>query len=139
MLHLYVRVFGVASEAVGVIGAVQQGPFEPAGASLREAAAEDGDEVLASEGLRHQFPALARFGVASEGSLHQRRRVELGLHGFHQVFGGVLGAPQARLFFFDFADGVVDVAARGFGKGIEKFLEAFRLAEFAGEGGVDGH
>jgi hypothetical protein len=29
--------------------------------------------------------------------------------------------------------------ARGFGEGIEKFLEAFGLAEFAGESGVDGH
>jgi hypothetical protein len=50
-----------------------------------------------------------------------------------------LRAAKARVFFFDFADGVVDVLARGVGKGIEKFLQSFGLAKFAGEGGVDGH
>src|ERR1700739_797329 len=59
--------------------------------------------------------------------------------GFHQVFSGVLRAAQARLFFFDFADFAVDLVARGVGKGIEEFLEAFGLAEFAGEERVDGH
>jgi hypothetical protein len=29
--------------------------------------------------------------------------------------------------------------ALGFGKGIEEFLQAFGLAEFAGEDGMDGH
>jgi hypothetical protein len=29
--------------------------------------------------------------------------------------------------------------ARGFGQGVKEFLEAFGLAEFAGEDGVDGH
>jgi hypothetical protein len=29
--------------------------------------------------------------------------------------------------------------ARGFGQGVEEFLEAFGLADFAGEGGMDGH
>ena len=51
----------------------------------------------------------------------------------------VLGAAQARLFFFDFADLAVDLLARGFGEGVEKFLETFGLAEFAGEKRVDGH
>jgi hypothetical protein len=51
----------------------------------------------------------------------------------------VLGAAQARLFFFDFADLAVDLVARGFWQGVEEFLEALGLAEFAGEGGVDGH
>jgi hypothetical protein len=41
--------------------------------------------------------------------------------------------------FFDFADLSVDLVTRGFGEGIEEFLEALGLAEFAGEGGVDGH
>jgi hypothetical protein len=79
------------------------------------------------------------WGVAAECSLHQRRRVELGFHGFHQVFSGVLGATQARLFSFNFADLAVNLVARGYGKGVEEFLEAFGLAEFAGEDGVDGH
>ena len=139
MLRLYVQVFGVSSVSVGVLGGIEQGVGKIGGTSVGEAAAEDGDEVLASEGLRHEFPSLAGFGVAREGSFHQRRRVELGFHGFHQVFSGVLRAAQARLFFFDFADLAVDLAARGFGKGIEKFLEAFGLAEFAGEERVDGH
>jgi hypothetical protein len=104
-----------------------------------EAAAEDGDEVLPPVRLRHEFPSLAGLDVAAEGSLHQRRRIELGFHGFHQVFGGVLGAAQARVFFLDFADLAVDLLTRGFGKGIEEFLEAFGLAEFAGENGMDGH
>jgi hypothetical protein len=139
VLRLYIRDPGVASETAGVLGAVQQGPFKPAGASVGEAAAEDGDEVLASKRLRHEFPALAGFGVAGEGSFHQRGRVEFGFHGFHQVFGGVLGASQARLFFFDFADLAVDLVARGFGESVKEFLEAFGLAEFAGEDGMDGH
>ena len=138
MLRLYVRVRGVSSMSVGVVGGITQGIFKMEKTSLWEAAAEDIDEVLASERLRHELPSPAGFGVAGEGSLHQRRRVEFGFHGFHQVFSGMLGAAQARLFFFDFADKVVDVVARGFGKGIEEFLKAFGLAEFAGEEGVDG-
>ena len=62
-----------------------------------------------------------------------------GFHGFHQVFSGVLCAAQARLFFFDFADLAVDLVARGFWKGVEEFLKALGLAEFAGEDGMDGH
>jgi hypothetical protein len=42
------------------------------------------------------------------------------------------GAAQARFFFFDLADLAVDLLARAFGKGIEEFLEAFGLTEFAG-------
>lgn len=42
-------------------------------------------------------------------------------------------------FFFDFVDFAVDLVARRFGKGIEKFLEAFGLAEFTGEGGMAGN
>jgi hypothetical protein len=87
--------------------------------------------------LRHEFPSLAGFGVAGEGSLHQRRRIQFGFHGFHQIFGGVLGARYPRVFFL-FADFAGDLVARGFGKGVEKSLEAFGLAEFAGECGVDG-
>jgi hypothetical protein len=102
---------------VGVLGALKQGVLKPSSAGFREAAAEDGDEVLAAEGLRHEFPALAGFGVAAKGSFHQRRRVELGFHGFHQIFSGMLGAAKARLFFFDFADFAVDLVARGFGQG----------------------
>jgi hypothetical protein len=113
--------------AVGVLGAVQQRPFKPSGAGIREAAAEDSDEILASEGLRHALPSLAGLGVAGEGGFHQGRRVEFGFHSFHQIFGGVLGATQARLFFFDFADFAVDLVARGVGQGVEKFLEAFGL------------
>jgi hypothetical protein len=47
-----------------------------------------------------------------------------------------LRAAQARLLFFDLADFTVDLVARGFGEGIEEFLEALRLAEFTGEDGV---
>lgn len=107
--------------------------------SLREAAAEDIDEVLASKGLRHEFPSLAGFCVAGKGGFHHRRRIEFGLHGFHQVFSSMLGAAEARFFFFDAADGVIDMLARGFGKGIEKFLKALGLAEFASESGMDRH
>jgi hypothetical protein len=139
MLRLYVQILGISGVAVGVLSALEQGVRKPSGAGFGEAAAEDGDEILASEGLRHEFPSLAGPGIAGEGSFHQRRRVEFGFHGLHQVFGGVLGAAQARLFFFNFADFAVDLLARGFGKGVEKFLEAFGLAEFAGEDGMDGH
>ena len=123
--------------SVGVLGGFTQGIFKMEKTSLREAAAEDIDEVLASQRLRHELPSLARVGVAGEGSLHQRRRVELGFHGFHQVFSDMLRAAQARLFFFYFADFTVNLLARGFGQGIEKFLEAFGLAEFTGEDGMD--
>jgi hypothetical protein len=125
--------------SAGVLGGITQGIFKMEKTSLRVAAAEDIDEVLASEGLRHHCPSLAGFGIAAESSLHQRRRVEFGFHGFHQIFSGVLGAAQARLFFFDFADLTVDLVARGFGQGVEEFLEAPGLAEFAGKNGVDEH
>ncbi len=111
MLRLYVRARGVSSVSVGVLSGILQGEGKIGGASVGEAAAEDGDEVLASERLRHEFPSLARSGVAGERSLHQRRRIELGFHGFHQIFSGVLGAAQARLFFFDFADFAVNLVA----------------------------
>jgi hypothetical protein len=139
VLRLYVRISGVASEAVGVIGAVQEGSFEVEGAGFGIAATEDEDQVLPAQRLRHEFPSLAGPGIAGEGSFHPQRRVEFGFHGFHQVFGGMLRPAQARLFFFDFADLAVDLLARGFRKGIEEFLKAFGLAEFSGERGVDGH
>jgi hypothetical protein len=60
-------------------------------------------------------------------------------HGFHQVFSGMLSTSEAGVFFLTSRTGVVYILARGVGKGIKKFLEAFRLAEFAGEGGVDWH
>jgi hypothetical protein len=123
--------------SIGVLGGVLQGEGKVGGAGVGEAAAEDGDEVLPSEGLRHEFPSLARAGVAAEGSLHQRRWIKFGFHGFHQVFGGMLSASQARLFFFHFTDFTVNLLARGFGQGIEEFLEAFGLAKFAGEDGVE--
>jgi hypothetical protein len=125
--------------SIGVLGGVLQGEGKIGGASVGEAAAEDGDEVLPSERLRHEFPSLARSSVAGESSLHQRRRIELGFHGFHQIFGGMLGTAQARLFSFHFADFTVNLLARGCGEGIEKFLETLGLAKFAGENGVDGH
>lgn len=139
VLRLYVGVRGVSSVSVGVLRGVEQGEGKIGGASVGESAAEDGDEVLASVGLRHEFPSLAGLGVAAECSPHQRRRIKLGFHGFHQVFSGVLRAAQARVFFFYFADFMVDLVARGFRQGVEKFLEAFGLAEFAGEERVDGH
>ena len=125
--------------SVDVLGGILQSEGKVGSASVGEAAAEDGDEVLSSEGLRHEFPSLARSSVAGESSLHQRWRIEFGFHGFHQVFSGVLGSAQARLFFFDFADFAVNLLARGFGQGVEEFLEAFGLPKFAGEGWVDGH
>jgi hypothetical protein len=137
VLRLYVQILGVSRVLAGVAGAFTQGIFKVEKTSLREAAAEDVDEVLAAEGLRHEFPALARFGVAGECGFDHRRRVEFGLHGFGHVFDGLLKPAEAGFFFLDAADGVVDMAARGFGKGIEKFLQAFGLAEFAG--GMDGH
>jgi len=56
------------------------------------------------------------FGIAGKCHTDQWRQVELGFHGFHQIFSGVLGAPQARLFFFDFADLAVNLVAAGFGQ-----------------------
>jgi hypothetical protein len=121
------------------LGGIQDGSLNVASAGFRIAGTENKDQISASQRLRHEFPSLAGFGVAGEGGLHQRRRIELGFHGFHQVFGGMPGAAQARLFFFDFADLAVDLVARRFGQGVEEFLETFGLAEFAGEGGMDGH
>lgn len=128
--------------SVGVLGGIQDGSLDVEGARFGEAAAEDEDQILPSEGLRHEFPSLAGLGVAAECSFHQRRRIEFGFHGFHgfhQVFSGMLRAAQARFFFLDFADFAVDLLARGLGEGVEKFLEPFGLAEFAGEKRVDGH
>jgi hypothetical protein len=139
VLRLYVGVRGGSSVSVGVLGGVLQGEGKIGGASVGESAAEDGDEVLPSVGLRHEFPSLSGLGVAAECSFHQRRRVELGFHGFHQIFSGVLGAAQARVFFLDFADLAVDLLTLRVGQGVEEFLEAFGLAEFAGEGGMDWH
>jgi hypothetical protein len=51
----------------------------------------------------------------------------------------MLSTSEAGVFFLTSRTGVVYILARGVGKGIKKFLEAFRLAEFAGEGGVDWH
>jgi hypothetical protein len=51
----------------------------------------------------------------------------------------MLSTAEAGFFFLDFTDLTVDLVTRGFGQGIEKFLEAFGLAESAGEDGVDGH
>jgi hypothetical protein len=137
-LNRFSLISGVGA-AVSILGALEQGVLKPAGAGVGEAAAEDRDEILPAEGLRHEFPTAAGFGVSGEGGFDEGRRVELGFHGFHQVFSGVLGATLAGLFFFDFTDGVVDVAAGGFGKGVEEFLEAFGLAEFAGEDGMERH
>ena len=139
MLRLYAKVRGVSSVSVGVLGGIQDGPLDIEGARFRIASAEDEDQVLPAQRLRHEFPSLAGLGVAAECSFHQRRRIEFGFHGFHQIFRGMLRAAQARVFFFDFADGVVDMLARGFGKGIKKIPETFGLAEFAGEKRVDGH
>src|SRR6185312_3061423 len=76
--------------APGILSAFPDGVLKPAGAGFGIAAAENGDEVLASVGLRHKSPSLAGLGVAAECSLHQRRRVEFGFHGFHQIFSGVM-------------------------------------------------
>jgi len=133
VLRLYVRVRGFSGVSVGVFGGVQDGSLDVEGARFRIASAKDEDQVLPAERLRHEFPSPAGLGVAAECSFHERRRVELGFHGFHQVFGGVLGAAQTRLFFFDFTDFAVDLVARGFGKGVKEFPETFGLAEFAGE------
>lgn len=123
----------------GVFGGVEGGSLDVEGAGFGIAAAKNEDQVLPAERLRHQFPSLAGYGVAGEGGFHQRRRVEFGFHGFHQVFSSVLRTAEARLFFFDFADLAVDLVTRGFGQGVEKFLEAFGLAEFAGEDRMDLH
>lgn len=127
------------SVVVGVLSALQQDPLKVAGAGFRKAADEDVDEVLPAERLRHEFPSLAGTGIAGEGGFDQRWKIELGFHGFHEVFDGVFGTALARLFFFDFADGVVNPVASGVRKGVEEFQEAFGFGEFAGEGRVDGH
>jgi hypothetical protein len=129
--------YSLSGVSAGVFGGIQDGPLDIEGARCRIAAAEDEDQILPAERLRHEFPSLAGLGVAAECSLHQRRWIELGFHGFHQIFCGVLRAAQARLFFFDFADLAVDLVARGFGKGIEKVLQAFGLAKFTSENRVD--
>lgn len=123
MLRLYAELGGISSAPVDVWDGFTQGIFKMEKPSLREAAAEDVDEVLAPEGLRHEFPSLAGFGVAAEGSLHHRRRIEFGFHGFGQEFDGLLEPAKARFFFFDAADEAVEVIARGFGEGIEESFE----------------
>ena len=85
------------------------------------------------------FHPCRAWALRRNAAFIRRRRVEFGFHGFHQIFGGVLGATQARVFFFDFANFAVDLVARGFGQGVEEFQEAFGLAEFTGESGMDGH
>jgi len=139
VLRLYVRVPGVCSEAAGVLSGIQDGSLDVEGARFGITATKNKDQILPAERLRHKFPSLAGLGVAAEGSLHQRRRIKLGFHGFHQIFGGVLRAAQTCVFSFDFADFAVDLVARGFGEGIEEFPEALGLAEFEGESWVDGH
>jgi hypothetical protein len=139
MLCLYVRVRGFPSVSVGVLGGVQDGPLDIEGTRFRIAAAEDENQVLSTERLRHELPSLAGLGVAAECSFHQRRWIEFGFHGFHQIFSGMLSTTETRVFLFDFSDGVVNMLAGGVGKGIEEFLQAFGLAEFAGEERVEGH
>ena len=124
--------------SAGVLGGFAQGIFKMEKASFREAAAKNVDEVLAPERLRHEFPPLSGFGVTGEGGFHQRRRVELGFHGFHQEFDGLLKAAEAGFFFFDAADEVVEIVAGGFRKGVEESFEAV-AAESTGEEWVDRH
>jgi hypothetical protein len=109
--------------AVGVLSALQQDALKVSGASLGKAADEDADQVLPAERLRHEFPSLAGAGVTGEGGLDERRWIEFGFHGLHEVFGGVLGASLARLFFLDLADGVVNPIAAGVGEGVEEFQD----------------
>jgi hypothetical protein len=44
----------------------------------------------------HPWRALA---FQAKAALYQRRWIEFGFHGLHQIFSGVLCAAQARLFF----------------------------------------
>lgn len=78
------------------------------------------------------------FGVAGESGFDQRWRIEFGLHDFGQEFDGLLDAAQTGVFFFDAADGVVELLARGIGEGVEEFEEAM-AAQGAGEERVNGH
>jgi hypothetical protein len=121
VLRLYVRIRGVSFVSAGVLGGVQDGPLDIKSARFRIATTEDEDQVLPAERLRHEFPSLAGLGVAAEGGFHQRRRVELGFHGFHQILGGVLRAAQARLFFFNFADLTVDLWREDSGRELKNF------------------
>lgn len=124
--------------SAGVLGGFTQGIFKMEKTSLGVASAEDIDEVCAPERLRHEFQALTGLRIAGEGGFHQRRRVELGLHGFSQKFDGLPDAAQAGFFFFDAADEAVEVFARGFGEGVEESYETVS-AESAGEKCVEGH
>jgi hypothetical protein len=114
------------------------GIFKMEKTRLREAAAEDIDEVLAAERLRHEFPSLVGLGIAGEGNFHQRRRVELGFHGGGEELDGLIQAAEAGFFFFDAADEVVEFVAGGFGEGVEESFEAV-TAEGAGKKKVEGH
>jgi len=111
VLRLYVRVPGVCCVAAGVLGGIQDGSLDVEGARFRIASAEDEDQILPAQRLRHKFPSLAGSGVAAECSFHQRWRIELGFHSFHQVFSGVLRPAQTRVFSFDFADLAVDLVS----------------------------
>ena len=107
-------------------------------ASFGEAAAEDGDEVLPAQRLRHEVPSLAGFGIAGEGRGEQRWRVEFGFHGFRQELDGLLDAAQAGVFFFDTADEVIEVIAGGFGEGVEESYQTV-AAKGTSEKWVEGH
>ena len=124
--------------AAGVLSGFTQGIFKMEKTCLREAAAEDIDQVLASERLRHEFPALARFGFAGESGFDQWWRVELGFHGFSQVFDCLLKPTKAGFFFFDAADEAVEVIAGGFGEGVEESFQAV-AAKGAGEERMERH
>jgi len=132
VLRLYVQVPSVSSVSIGVLGGVEQGVGKVGGASVGEAAAEDKDQVLPAERLGRARALRAKAAFIRGGGSSSASMASI------RYSAAWLGATQARLFFFDFADLAVDLVARGFGQGVEEFLEAFGLPEFACERGVDG-
>jgi hypothetical protein len=126
----------VSSVAAGVLCGIQDGPLNVKGARFRIGAAEDEDQVLPAERLRHEVPAAAGLLAVGKGGFERRRRVELGLLGGGEEFDGLLKPEKAGGFFFDAADAVVEVGAGGFGEGVEESYEAV-AAEGASEERVE--
>lgn len=120
-----------------VSGALKQSSFKITSAGFRESAAEDADEILPAERLRHEIPALASFGVTGKRGFDQRRRIEFGFHDFGQKVDGLLDTAETGFFFLDAADEVVEVVAGGFGERVEESFEAV-AAEGVDEERVEG-
>ena len=86
------------------------------------------------------FPLTAGLGAAGKGDLQNRRKVALGVHDFHEQFGGTDGAVAARIVAPGGLNPFNKPSALVVLKGGKESLERPGLAQFAGEfrAGEDG-